>query len=65
MHGVALTTLPCVAGELVDHVCDTKLLSIVLCVLLDDVADERGESRLLNVLLKPTGWGGCAVPGGS
>ncbi len=62
MHGVALTTLPCVAGPLVDHVCDTKLLSIVLCVLLDDVADERGESSLLEALLEPTGWSGSRGP---
>lgn len=54
MHGVALTTLPCVVPELRAHVCDTKLLSIVLCVLLDDVADQHGDSRLLDALLKLT-----------
>ena len=58
MHGVDLTTLPCVNAEQVRHVCDTKLLSIVLCVLLDDVADERGEGRLLDALLTPMGSGG-------
>ncbi len=54
MHGVALTTLPCVEPELRAHVCDTKLLSIVLCVLLDDVADQHGDGRLLEALLEMT-----------
>lgn len=53
-HGVDLTTLPCALPELRAHVCDTKLLSIVLCVLLDDVADQHGDSRLLDALLETT-----------
>jgi hypothetical protein len=56
LHGAELTTLPCVAPELVAHVCDTKILSIVICVLLDDVADQRGDSQLLNTLLDVTCW---------
>jgi transketolase C-terminal domain/subunit len=59
MHGVEITTLPCVAAELRPHVCDTKLLSIVLCVLLDDVADQHGDSHLLDALLEMTCWGVC------
>jgi len=59
MHGVEITTLPCVAPELRAHVCDTKLLSIVLCVLLDDVADKHGEGRLLDALLEMTYWAPC------
>jgi hypothetical protein len=55
-HGVELTTLPCVAPELRAHVCDTKVLSIVLCVLLDDVADQHGNSGLLDALLELTCW---------
>jgi hypothetical protein len=56
-HGVELTTLPCVVPELGAHVCDTKMLSIVLCVLLDDVADQHGNSYLLDALLEMTCWG--------
>lgn len=57
-HGVELTTLPCVVPELRAHVCDTKMLSIVLCVVLDDVADEHGSSQLLDTLLEMTCGGG-------
>ena len=57
MHGVEITTLPCVVQELRSHVCDTKLLSIVLCVLLDDVADQHGDSQLLDALLEMMCWG--------
>lgn len=56
-HGVELTTLPCVVPELRAHVCDTKMLSIVLCVLLDDVADQHGSTHLLDALLELTCWG--------
>lgn len=62
MHGATITTLPCVAPELRAHVNDTKLLSIILCVLMDDVADQHGDSRLLDALLemacsgKPGSW---------
>ena len=48
--GADLTTLPCVRAELRADVCDSKVLSIMLCVLLDDVADEHGKSRLLDCL---------------
>jgi deoxyxylulose-5-phosphate synthase len=51
LQGVELTTLPCVLPEWRAHACDTKVLSIILCVLLDDVADERGKSLLLEALL--------------
>jgi deoxyxylulose-5-phosphate synthase len=57
LHGVDLTTLPCVVPEFRAHVCDTKVLSIVLCVLLDDVADQHGDSHLLDALLEMTCWG--------
>ncbi|HTM52792.1 MAG TPA: transketolase C-terminal domain-containing protein [Pirellulales bacterium] len=56
MHGVEITTLPSVRADLRAHVCDTKLLSIVLCVLLDDVADQHGNSQLLETLLEITPW---------
>lgn len=50
-QAVGLTTLPCVAAELHDELCDTKTLGVVLDVLLDDVADQGGESALLEELL--------------
>jgi len=58
-HGADLTTLPGVVSELRAHVCDTKVLSIVLCVLLDDVADQHGNGQLLDALLELTCWGTC------
>jgi transketolase C-terminal domain/subunit len=54
LHGVELTTLPCVLPELAPHVNDTKLLSIILCVLFDDVADQPGNGRLLPAMLRVT-----------
>lgn len=51
-RGVDLTTLPFVRDELRADVCDSKVLSIMLCVLLDDVADEHGKSRLLDCLFE-------------
>lgn len=50
-HGVEITMLPSVTAQLRAHVRDTKVLSIVLCVLLDDVADEHGDGDLLEALL--------------
>lgn len=51
-QGAELTTLPAVGPEYFGHVCRTKILSIMLCVLLDDVADQQGRERFLEVLLK-------------
>src|SRR5262249_7562549 len=53
-HGVDLTILPCVPAHLAEHVSDTKLLSIILCVLFDDVADQHGSGRLLRTMLEIT-----------
>lgn len=50
-QAVNITTLPCVAAELREDLCDTKTLGVVLDVLLDDVADQRGDDRLLEELL--------------
>lgn len=58
LHGVGLTTLPCVSEELREHACDTKFLSGMLNVLLDDVSDRKRNGELLDELLKVTG--GCA-----
>jgi transketolase C-terminal domain/subunit len=54
LHGVRITSLPSVAPEHFAHVCDTKLASIILCVLFDDVADEHGSERLLTEMLRVT-----------
>ncbi|MGQ0634803.1 MAG: transketolase C-terminal domain-containing protein [Planctomycetaceae bacterium] len=51
-RGAELTTLPCVSPELFASVCHTKVLSIMLCVLLDDVADQQGRERFLETLVK-------------
>ena len=46
-RGVEITTMSCVEPDLYDHVCDTKVLGVMLDVLLDDVADQKGDTRLL------------------
>ena len=55
LHGVGLTTLPCVSAELREHACETKFLSGMLNVLLDDVSDRMRNGDLLDELLKVTG----------
>jgi hypothetical protein len=50
-QGVEVTTLPCVAAELRDEVCDTKVQGVMLDVLLDDVAARKGDGELLEKLL--------------
>lgn len=51
-QAVEITTLPCVAAELREELCDTKALGVMLDVFLDDVADHSGDSDLLDELLK-------------
>ncbi|MGH7140391.1 MAG: transketolase C-terminal domain-containing protein, partial [Pirellulales bacterium] len=51
-RGAELTTLPCVSPEVVADVCDTKVLSIMVCVLLDDVADSHGSGEFLELLIR-------------
>lgn len=50
-RGVELTTLPCVDPKWRSHVRDTKVLSIILCVLLDDIADVERKHSFLETLL--------------
>jgi hypothetical protein len=50
-QGVEVTTLSSVDPELFDFACDTKVMGVVLDVLLDDIADRRGDPRLLEQLL--------------
>jgi hypothetical protein len=52
--GIDLTTLPCVDAGLREHLRDTKLLSIMVNVLLDDIADRREPGELLAVLMDLT-----------
>ncbi|MEX0711690.1 MAG: hypothetical protein WD278_05035 [Pirellulales bacterium] len=51
-RGVELTTLPCVPPDLRADAVDTKVLSGMLNVLLDDAADQQGHAGLLGELLK-------------
>src|SRR5215212_8379602 len=50
-QGVEVTALSCLAPELFDFACDTKVLGVVLDVLLDDIADRGGDPELLDQLL--------------
>lgn len=60
LHGLELTTLPCVAPQWRVHVCDTKLLAVMLGVLLDDVADGSGNTEFLEALVDlVSGTGGA------
>ncbi len=51
LHGLGLTTLSCVAPELRQDLCDTKLLAVMYGVMLDDVADQRGSDDFLAALI--------------
>lgn len=57
LHGVELTTLPCVPPEWRADAADTKVLAGMLNVLFDDVADQQGNGDLLDELLKITHQG--------
>jgi hypothetical protein len=50
-QGVEVTALSSIDPERYDHVCDTKVLGVVLTVLLDDIADRKGDGELLEQLL--------------
>jgi hypothetical protein len=60
--GVEMTTLPCVAPEWRAEIHDTKVLSIMLCVLLDDVADEHGNGNVLETLIRVAGDAASPTP---
>ena len=57
-----MTTLSCVSPSCHDEVCDTKFLSIMFLVLLDDIADQGGNAELLEQLVgltlsdNPSDW---------
>lgn len=48
--GADLTMLPSVNSTLRSHVTETKVLSITLCVILDDIADHGGDPDWLSHL---------------
>ncbi|MCY1080547.1 cyclic nucleotide-binding domain-containing protein [Archangium lansingense] len=50
-RGVDETTLPLVPEDWKEHLLSTKLLAIILNVLLDDLADQRGSEQLLESAL--------------
>jgi hypothetical protein len=50
-QGVEVTALSCVDPAWFDYACDTKVLGVVLDVLLDDIADRKGDAVLLDQLL--------------
>jgi len=50
-RGVDETTLPLVPAAWKEHLLSTKLLAIILNVLLDDLADQRGSEQLLETAL--------------
>jgi transketolase C-terminal domain/subunit len=52
LHGLRLTSLSCIAPELRDDLCETKLLAVMYGVMLDDVADKGGEETFLTELTK-------------
>jgi transketolase C-terminal domain/subunit len=52
LHGLKLTTLSCVAPELRQQLCDTKLLAVMYGVMLDDIADQAGHDDFLAALTK-------------
>lgn len=51
LKGVRLTTLPCVASNLRDHVIETKMLSILYGTLIDDIADREQDSEMLQMAM--------------
>ena len=51
LKGVGLTTLPCVASELRQHVMETKMLSILYGTLIDDIADREQDREMFQMAI--------------
>jgi hypothetical protein len=49
--GVGITTLPCVAPELRNHVIETKILAIIYGTLIDDIADREQDREMLQMAI--------------
>lgn len=58
VKGIELTTLPSVAPELRQHVMETKLLGILFCTLIDDIADREQDGEMLEMAIAAAsdGW---------
>ncbi len=51
LKGVRMTTLPSVSNDLRDHVVETKLLGILFCSLIDDIADREQDGEMLDMAI--------------
>jgi hypothetical protein len=51
LKGVRLTTLPSVAPEFREHVVETKMLGIMFCTLIDDIADREQDGEMLQMAI--------------
>ena len=51
LKGVRMTTLPSVDPELREHVVETKLLGILFCSLIDDIADREQDGEMLEMAI--------------
>ncbi|HEX7859745.1 MAG TPA: hypothetical protein VF773_05425 [Verrucomicrobiae bacterium] len=49
LKGVRMTTMPSVEPELRSHVVETKLLGILFCSLIDDIADREQDAEMLEM----------------
>ncbi|MBW3596864.1 MAG: hypothetical protein KY475_06255 [Planctomycetes bacterium] len=56
-QAVEITTLPCVPAEWKSELCDTKTLGVMWDVMLDDLADQNGDGRLMEELLRLPQYG--------
>ncbi|MGZ8899123.1 MAG: hypothetical protein ACXW3Z_03430 [Limisphaerales bacterium] len=51
LKGVRMTTLPSVEPALKNHVVETKLLGILFCSLIDDIADREQDGEMLEMAI--------------
>src|SRR5688572_17580868 len=51
LKGVRMTTLPSVEPALRNHVVETKLLGILFCSLIDDIADREQDGEMLEMAI--------------
>jgi len=51
LKGVRMTTLPSVETALRSHVVETKLLGILFCSLIDDIADREQDAEMLEMAI--------------
>jgi hypothetical protein len=52
MKGLNLTTLPCVAPKLREHIIESKMLSILYGTLIDDIADREQDREMLEMAMR-------------